>query len=142
MSGREWKTRLRSPFWTLVPKNYSEVRIAPPENHIKGYETFAYFASMNGMATDAVYLARVDESKVRRARSQAIRSLKRGRYPRGVLYVIDRAHVRMAREGRNPERDLFERIDGFWVLAPGFLCRPECTTNPAAPYCSSSCGAQ
>lgn len=142
VSGREWNTRLHSPFWALVPSNYSEIRIAPPENHLKGYEHFAYFASMHRMATDAVYLARVDESKVRRARNEAIRALKRRRYRPGVLYIVDRAHVRMAREGRNPERDLFDRIDGYWVLAPDFLCRPECHSNPAAMYCSSSCEAE
>ena len=79
VSGPAWPSPLRSAFWAEVPLNYSEIRIVPPGNHAKNYEYFAYFASMNGMSTDAVYLARIDESKLRQAKADAQRAVTRAR---------------------------------------------------------------
>lgn len=139
VTGTTWPSPLKSAFWSKVPSNYSEIRMVLPANKERNYAHFAYFASMNGMSTDAVYFARIDEAKLRQARSDAMAAVNRAKYAPGALYILDRRYEKAARASVDPERDLLERIDGFPVLAPGFRCRKECQSNPSADYCSASC---
>ncbi|MEO7917576.1 MAG: DUF6311 domain-containing protein, partial [Dokdonella sp.] len=139
--GTEWPSPLKSPFWLQVPRTYREIRMVMPQNHPKHYEVFAYFAAIHGMATDSAYFARVDEARLRDARQEARQAVERGRYGEGVLYVLrDRRFEAAARRHMNPETDWLGRVDGYSILAPGWLCRPECRTpGPETSDCSAAC---
>jgi hypothetical protein len=141
VAGSSWNSPLKSPFWSQVPANYREIRMVPPRNKPPKYSVFAYFAAMHGMATDAVYFARIDEEKLRLAKQQALLAVNEGKYAPGAVYIIrDRQSERAARRSLNPEFDLLARIDEFAVLAPGWKCRRQCTGAALTPEdCSMSC---
>jgi hypothetical protein len=125
IAGDTWPSPLESPFWAKVPERYDVIRLIPPKNQAPKYATFAYFAAMHGLATDAVYLARIDLAKLARARRDAEGVIKQGKYAPRTLYVLnDDALEDDARAMLRPGVDLLERIDGFLVLAPGWTGKP------------------
>jgi hypothetical protein len=134
-----WTSPLKSAFWSQVPTNYREIRMVPPQYKAPNYSVFAYFAATHGMATDAVFFARVDQEKLRLGKRQALLAVNKGRYTPGVLYVLERRFVKAARRSVNPEFDLLARIDGFVILAPGWKCRPQCTGAVTPDDCSMNC---
>ena len=141
VSGNAWPTPLRARFWSEVPVNYREIRMVLPGNKVKGYSYFSYFAAMHDMATDAIYLARVDERKLKQVRRSAVRMINKGRYAKDTLYVLNRSFEKAASLSIAPERDLLATIDGFIVLAPGWKCRPQChgATASLEQDCSATC---
>lgn len=88
-SGDAWPSTLSSPQWQAMARSAAEVRIIPPENHTKHWREFAYFAARNGLATNAVYLARVDPSSVALAQAHAERVVRFGAFVPGEIYVFD-----------------------------------------------------
>ena len=131
-TGSTWSSPLKSAFWASVPGKYRRIHMVVPKNQKRGYEVFAYFAATHGMVTDAFYAARVDEAKLKAATRRALAAVNRGEYEADTLYVLDPKLVRTARTKLDPSRDLLERIDGFWIVAPGFRCQPECEHAPKA----------
>jgi hypothetical protein len=125
--GPTWTSPLKSVFWQQVPSNYKEIRLVLPKNHKKNYEIFSYFAATHGMSTDAMYTSRVDQNKLLRAKAEASAAVDSAEYADGALYVLDHGLERTARRSLHSERDLLRKIDGFWVLAPGWKCRVQCT---------------
>jgi hypothetical protein len=122
---REAPQRLTDPFWAAAAKAYSRVRAVPAGNLGEGWDVIAPFAARVGLATDAVYLARVDGAAVAALRAKVAVFLAAGRYEPGTLYVLrDEASLQLARAGYDPRRDLLIRADGFWVLAPAWRTRP------------------
>jgi hypothetical protein len=124
ITGDAWPSPLKSPFWAKVPERYQVIRLIPPKNQAPHYATFAYFASMNGLATDAVYLSRMNTAKLARARREGESVIKEGKYAPRTLYVLNDALESEARATLRPGIDLLERIDGFVVLAPGWTKKP------------------
>ena len=123
--GNTWPSPLESPFWARVPERYRVIRLIPPKNQARNYQTFAYFAAMNGLATNAVYLSRMDSAKLARARRMGESMIKDGKYEPHTLYVLnDDALESKARASLRSGVDLLERIDGFLVLAPGWTAKP------------------
>jgi hypothetical protein len=123
--GSTWSSPLKSAFWASVPEKYRRIHMVVPKNQKPGYEVFAYFAATHGMATDAFYAARVDDAKLKAATQRALSAVRRGEYDADTLYVLDPKFVRTAQRKLDPTCDILERIDGFWIVAPGFRCRAE-----------------
>jgi hypothetical protein len=103
-----------------VPQKYGVIRLVPPKNQAPNYATFAYFCAMHGLATDAVYLARIDRVELARAKREAESVIKDGKYAPHTLYVLNDALESEARATLRPGIDFLGRIDGFLVLAPGW----------------------
>jgi hypothetical protein len=55
----EWVNPLKDPFWTSAAARYQKVRWITPQNRSLHWQAFASYAARYGLATDAVYLARV-----------------------------------------------------------------------------------
>jgi hypothetical protein len=129
ITGDTWPSPLKSPFWTRVPEKYDVIRLLPPKNKAPNYATFAYFAAMHGLVTDAVYLARIDLAKLARAKREAESAIKHGKFASRTLYVLNEDSLESdARARLRPGIDLLKRIDGVLVLAPGWTEPP----SPAA----------
>ena len=117
-SGTSWPSPLASRFWTLAPKHYRKVRVVPP-GVPPYYAPVAYYAATHGMATDAAYLARYDSQRICAATNTAESALRRGAFEKDSLYIIDEKNVKYI-FNHISEDDLFDRIDGYYVLAPGW----------------------
>jgi hypothetical protein len=92
------------------------------------WEEIAVYAATLGLATDAVYLARLDPAKVAALNAETLARLAEGRHEPGSLYALGTEEtLAAARRGADPARDLIARLDGIWVLAPGWLApiRPD-----------------
>jgi hypothetical protein len=139
IAGKTWPSPLKSPFWARVPANYDEIRMLPPGNVEQDYAVFAYFAATHGMSSDAIYLARVDSSKLERADRQARWAVIKAKYARRTLYIVSPRYENAARHSVR-DSALFAKIDGFYLLAPDWKCRPECAASAgSAPDCSARC---
>lgn len=124
------ETALRDPFWEQAAAIYRKVRWVPPQRVSPRWRDLAVYAAVNGLATDAAYLARVGRSALERARGRAAAALATGRYEADALYVLDDSLAIEAASNPalirfDPRADVLARVDGFNVLAPGWRLRPE-----------------
>lgn len=116
--------RLQDPFWREAARRYSRVRLTPTGMQAKHWEEVAVFAATLGLSTDAVYLARIDPDKVNALNAATLRRLASGAHEPGSFYVLgDDTTLEAARSGMDPARDLLQRFDDIWVLAPGWHAR-------------------
>ena len=117
---RTWKTNLVSGFWYDAAGVYRNVRLLPPGNQPEHWSEFARFAAPRNMATDAVYLARIDEGRLRARQAEAERALESGVFEPDSLYILQGGTARRVRCRIDPAKDFLALVDGFWVLAPGW----------------------
>jgi len=117
-SSTTWPSPLGSRFWTRAPAHYTKVRVIPPGLH-PHWSTFAYYAAMHGMATDAVYLSRIDHFKMLAAAKKAETAIRFGTFAKDSLYILTESQAEEVSRHIS-EDDLLDRIDGFYVLAPGW----------------------
>ena len=113
--------RLSDPFWAEAAHHYRRVRVTPNGNQAPNWEEVAVYAATLGLATDGVYLARIDPARVLALNAEMAARLAEGRHEPATFYALgDDAALERARQGMDPSRDLLERFDRIWVLAPGW----------------------
>lgn len=119
-SGALWDIPLKSPFWGQVAAEDLAVRRIPVENMPVQWDVFSYYALNNGLRTDSVYLARIDEHALAASRRRTEIAVTSGRFSAGAIYIVD---MRTARSVRARYLDGFEllTVDGFPVVAPSDL---------------------
>jgi hypothetical protein len=123
--------RLTDPFWAEAARRYAFVRVVPTGMQAPNWEEVAVYAATLGLATDAVYLARLDSRAVEAVNARVAALLQTGTHEPRTFYVLgDDAALARARAGMDPSRDLLERFDDRWVLVPGWRAQPS-TTSPA-----------
>ena len=116
--------RLQDPFWTEAAQRHARIRLTPTGMQARHWEEIAVYAATRGLATDAVYLARLDPAKVAALNARMAADLAAGRFEGGSFYALGTEEtLAAARQGMDPARDLLARFDGIWVLAPGWLAR-------------------
>lgn len=116
--------RLADPFWDEAARRYTTIRLVPNGNQAKWWEEVSVYAATRGLATDAVYLARIDPARVAALNIAMAERLQRGAYEPGTLYVLgDEWALEIARTGMDPARDFLAYRDNVWVLAPGWHLR-------------------
>jgi uncharacterized membrane protein len=121
----EWATPMVSPFWKEAAAKYKKVRWILPAGHIEKWQPLASYAGSHGLATDAVYLARIDPYAIEKARAAATDTINTGQYESDALYIFDDNAFRIASFNIDKSTDLFFRVDGFNVLAPRWKkCAP------------------
>ncbi|GAA5234653.1 hypothetical protein FOZ76_20680 [Verticiella sediminum] len=122
--GGDWNLPMRDPFWEAAATRYTRLRWAPPENAGPYWRELSAFADKHGMATDAIYLARVRYRALETQRADIARRVETGEYDPDTLYVLADGAFGAAVMLGDRERDLFARIDGLNVIAPGWKgCR-------------------
>ncbi|HWT11114.1 MAG TPA: hypothetical protein VN329_18220, partial [Roseomonas sp.] len=123
--------RLADPFWAEAARRYAFVRVVPTGMQAQNWEEVAVYAATLGLQTDAVYLARLDPRAVDAVNAAVAQRLERGEHEPRTFYVLgDAASLDRARAGMDPARDLLERFDGRWVLAPGWRLQPSANSAP------------
>lgn len=121
-----WSTPLKSPFWDQAADRYRKVRSLSPMNQHDSWSVFAEYAIRHKLATDIVYLARMDQNALARAKVQAADSLATGNYSSDTLYVLDDSQVYFAKRNLHSD-DLLARVNDFYVVAPGWKSCKTCT---------------
>jgi hypothetical protein len=109
------------PFWEEAALHYRNLRVLPPANIPRHWVNIAAFAADHGMATNAVYLARLDHDAFANAAALSDTMLATGNYDEDTLYILDDSVVEQARASVKPDADLLQQIDGVFVLAPRWL---------------------
>ncbi|HEY8553752.1 MAG TPA: DUF6311 domain-containing protein [Burkholderiales bacterium] len=126
----QWQTPLQSSFWREAANRYTKVRMIPPRNEAPGWQIFAAYARTHGLATDAVYLARLDAAGLAAITRRAERTMASGTYDPDTLYVFSDSAAVLALPQVDASRDVLARIDGFVVLAPGWKACGTCRSAP------------
>jgi hypothetical protein len=125
----QWPTSMKAVFWEEAAQRYKEVRTAPPRNktRLPPWQEVATYAGHYGMGTDSVYLARLDTERLHMAKSRAANILRSGDYPDASLYILDPAEVPVAVEAFDFGADALLLVDGFYVIAPGWMNCGHCS---------------
>lgn len=122
MSGRvsEFKLPFVNPFWSAAPKRYSNLVVLPVTNAPNQWDMYTAYAAQNHMATNAAFLARVDERKIAGANQKNKTALESGNLDSNNLYIIPSWKQFPTVIRFDPKVDLLAKIDGYVVLAPGW----------------------
>ncbi|SDA89637.1 hypothetical protein SAMN03159443_04287 [Pseudomonas sp. NFACC15-1] len=131
----EWATPFVDPFWKNAAAHYQKIRWVVPQNLSPHWLSVSAFAALHHLPTDAVYLGRMSTQQWRQADEKATLALTSGKYEPDSLYLMDNRAMLRALGTVDTSADLFARIDGFTVLAPGWKQCRECPqlTNEQAP---------
>ncbi len=121
-----------NPFWDSAAKHYKFIRIEPLVNgqFQPRWEHLAPFAAKNHLSTNAVYLARIDQTKLNNANDAFDTHLSTGELNQQSLYILDDSKVLPALLNLDRQNDLLAKIDNFVVLAPGWKTCASCLQVP------------
>jgi hypothetical protein len=112
------KDRLGNSFWSAAGNKYSELIRVPAKNNLYDWALFANYAAGNRMATNSVFLARFDDSKLIDLNKSLDKEISSGQYRPSSLYIIEDGGIIPVLMSLDHSRHLFARIDGYNVLAP------------------------
>jgi len=119
---------LANEFWEQAARRYRKILVAPLEyGPIQAnWLPLSYFAARNNLSTNAIYQGRVNLAEISEANKQFDVSVLKGEYKSDSLYLINDDLVGQVSKALDHKRDLFARIDGFNVLAPGWMSCMDC----------------
>ncbi|WP_223511399.1 DUF6311 domain-containing protein [Pseudomonas sp. GL-B-19] len=121
----KWVSPMVDPFWNSAATHYRNIRWIVPQNLSPKWMSVADFAGAHGLATNAVYLGRMDTANWIKSEQETAREMASGKYAADSLYLLDERALIQAVRNVDTRTDLFARIDGFTVLAPGWK---QCST--------------
>ena len=120
---------LKSPFWMEAAQQYKQVVVYPliQSQWQPHWETFSRFASEHQMGTNAVYLARVDKTRINAANEALNKQVQLGPLNPESIYILgswkDMPSLSLHFDSK---KDLLTKIDGYIILAPGWMDCKEC----------------
>ncbi len=133
-AGKEWLTApLRSPFWAEAARFYKKLRVLPFGNQREHWAALGYYALRHGLSTDVVYLARVDLRAQEELQRKGRETIELARFDRDTLYVLQDATVAQVAPRIDAAADLLTKVDGLWVVAPGWIAEGRIREVDAAP---------
>lgn len=130
---------LTHEFWSEAPKQYSTIKIFPPQNWPNGWNIFAAYAVQNKFSTNSVFLARVDERKVFEASESTNLELSEGNLDPKTIYIFQKwsNYPHKINLNYDSSRDLFAKINGVVVLAPNYKVCRDCKQQASSLEISS-----
>ena len=117
---------LTSSFWEVAGKKYQTVIRLPAKNNLYDWTIFAAYAAKYQMATNSAFLARYDQDKLEAMNQSLEKEVYAGKYRANSLYIIENGNIVQVLRSLNSSKDLFARIDGYNVLAPGWMDCGDC----------------
>jgi hypothetical protein len=125
-------TPLQDLFWQEAAKHYQKVLVVlPQDGGIIDWKTFADYAAKNKLPTNSAYLGRYDAQQLFKAKAKLEQAVNEGQYDPKSLYILESNKVIPALLHLDPQKDLLAKIDGFYVLAPGWQACQSCIKVPA-----------
>ncbi len=125
-SSKPIKSPLTSQFWGDAAKRYKKIVHVPAKNNMYEWRVFARYAAQNKLATNSVFLSRVDEGRLKQANINYMYAINSGVYDPDTLYILESGLVFPVLAKLKSSSDLFMQIDGFNVLAPGWKICDKC----------------
>jgi hypothetical protein len=119
---------LKSVFWSSAPTQYSKLKIIPLRQMTtqNGWDVFGLYALQNHLQTNISYFARLDANKINVYNALMNSRAESGTYERDTFYIVDEEVLPKIYHHLKKE-DLLAKIDGRFILAPGWF---ECTNCP------------
>lgn len=90
LNNKGWTTSFDDPFWQDLPKKYSVIRTSLPGQRGFMWKEVSNLASKYNMASDTVYLSRVDEATQKQMQLRAVEAINTGNYNKDSIYVVDK----------------------------------------------------
>ena len=125
----------KSDFWQAAAQRYARVRFFPlhtnplPQPH---WYTLSSYSAKYHLATNAVYLSRLDGAKVQQANTQFWQQLQKGGLDTNTLYIFESNDVANIRPWINRQTDYFALMDEHLaVLAPRWKSCANCAFDVA-----------
>lgn len=123
-SSSKLSTKFNDYSWGSLVKHYSKLRLIMPENNSPNWSDISILALNNNMPTDAVYLGRMDGSKLNRLIEKDKKIIESGLFERDTLYFVDDKYLHNIISHMDNKKDLLFKLDGVFVLAPNYkLCK-------------------
>ncbi len=118
---RHWPSPLVDPFWSLAGERYRVLRTSRPQEQAGNWMVLADLARAHGMATDIVYVARVNHADMKANTARAAARIAEADFEDDTLYILDDAHFAQLRaDARLDRRHLVATVDGLHLLAPNW----------------------
>ena len=111
---------LSNAFWSSAAKHYQKVVRVPVWNEQAIWEKFASYAGQHHLATNAVFMGRVDKDKITISNQKTLSLIKSQQFDPLTLYIIEDSHVPLFLENMNSDKDLLARFDEINIFAPGW----------------------
>lgn len=108
---------LNDPFWKTIPACYQRVIRVPIGNSEADWSVFAYFANQYHLATNSVFLARI-EGQIPLSNQSLLSSVINDKLDTHAIYIIGDAILLAILPAIDYENNLLTRIDGYNVLLP------------------------
>jgi hypothetical protein len=121
---------LKDPIWNSLASHYKKIIRIPANSQTLNWIQFASLAAHHAVATNSVYLARVDQQQVLEANSKLKNIIKGGNYDAVALYILEPKWIVPALLTAGPD-DVIAQIDGFTFLAPKWLKCKTCIPIPS-----------
>jgi hypothetical protein len=116
----QMKTNLNNSFWNEAALKYKKIIEVQPAMSWD-YQNIAGFAINHGLATNAIYLARNDPSKLELAKQKWASEVFDSKLRSDTLYVIDDRLLPLVKTRNTFQSNLLSRVDGRNVLAPNWF---------------------
>lgn len=113
-----WTTPMTSPLWEGLAARFERLRALPVRPTNWNFRTLSYFALTHGLATDAVYLGRIDEKRFRAAREAGEQAAATGTFDPLAFYILEPGMAVKVWRHIEPD-DLMTEVDGLTVFARG-----------------------
>ena len=124
-------TPLIQPFWKIASGLYENIYLLPSRSEpnpdfmsrfmSSDWRIFGRYADVNKLSTNAIYLSRYDTQKQELAFKNALKRSATGSYDLKTLYIVKNEDLIPVAIGLTDENTLLAKIDGYNILAPGFL---------------------
>jgi hypothetical protein len=130
MSNQIASPLLKDSIWNALASHYKKIIRIPANTQTINWIQFASLASRHAIATNSVYLARVDQHQVLEANSKLKKMIEEGNYDPNTLYILEPKWIVPALLTTGPD-DVIAHIDGFTFLAPKWLKCKTCIPIPS-----------
>lgn len=132
-----WPSSFNTPFWKKIGGVYENIRLLPVGNRQPRYDEVAYFALLNKMKTNAIYLSRSSQKIIDKENIKFENDLNSERLDRDTVYLLEDSYYESAKKFIGPS-DFLDRVNGFWVLAPDWYIKSGCTKGLSLAGCPNS----
>jgi hypothetical protein len=125
-------SKFSSEIWNDLASQYRKIQSYPLKNSIFQYnwEHIARFASSKQIATNSVYLARIDENKVKQSNQNFIEALKTRDFSNETIYILDDSMLVPVLMYMSTHEDLLAIIPNFLTFIPN---KNLCNACPKIP---------
>lgn len=120
---------LKNSLWNDIAQKYKKLIMIPAMNQPLHWEKFAFFASKNGLATNSIFTARIDSSKVIEANRNLNKLIAEGQLNADSFYIVQDNFVLPILATANAESPML-RLDGLNVFLPNWRRCQACTPLP------------